>query len=467
MNLRYLNPKAKDYPNVHKKTFMFGKAVCVAFNRRGTLLASGLGDGSVAVFDFETMVLVKVLKQHTKPISSLMWSRNGRKLLSSCKGGEVCMWHVLEGTLDYRFVEAQKKPIIHASLNTRNTRICCATPEDAQPYLITVLDNKRMVLKRLQLVVKARQKNSKLRPELNVLGVFSRGGKTVICGSSKGRVTELQFPELKILKTKKVSKALIKQIKVSRCGKYLLVNAQDRTIRVMSTENFTVLQEYTNPLDRHHWQACAFSGNSEFILGCPAVSSARNIHVWSRHYGTMLTCIGTDANHLVDLEFHPVRPICVSVSQVGHIWVWGQPSQPQQWCAYDAEFTELTENTKFYPDPVKSEADRLRRALELRKPKLDEDIDIITKDPIAAFSDDEDENFTPEIDSLRKEIVYLPSIPIPDDEQMHKQLHHSHMSNRHNNASTITYVLSFGEKKRKRKITNADETSSRKKQKTK
>jgi hypothetical protein len=49
MNLRYLNPKAKDYPNVHKKTFMFGKAVCVAFNRRGTLLASGLGDGSVAV----------------------------------------------------------------------------------------------------------------------------------------------------------------------------------------------------------------------------------------------------------------------------------------------------------------------------------------------------------------------------------------------------------------------------------
>jgi len=281
MNLRYLNPKANDYPNVHKKTFMFGKAVCVAFNRRGTLLASGLADGAVAIFDFETMVLAKLLKQHTKPISSLMWSRNGRKLLTSCQGGEVCMWHVLEGTLDYRFVEAQKKPIVHASLNTRNTRICCATPQDAQPYLITVLDNKRMVLKRLQLVVKPRQKSSKSKAEQNVLGVFSRGGKTVICGSSKGRVTELQFPELKILKTKKVSKAMIKQIKVSRCGNYLLINACDRAVRVMSVKNFTVLREFSHVVDRHQWQACAFSGNSEFIVASPAVCSSRNMFVWS------------------------------------------------------------------------------------------------------------------------------------------------------------------------------------------
>jgi len=232
---------------------------------------------------------------------------------------------------------------------------------------------------------------------------------------------------------------------------------------VMSVENFTVLREFSHVVDRHQWQACAFSGNSEFIVASPAVCSSRNMFVWSRHYGNLLTCIGTDAEHLMDLEFHPVRPICVSVSNVGHIWVWGQPAVQQQWSAFDTGFVHLKENMEFFPQSNAGEAERLRNELESRKAKLDELVDIVTKEPVAAFSDDEDQDFTPDIDSLRNEIIHLPSIPIPDEEQKRKRLHHSHITAKHNNAATITYVLSFGEKKKKRKA-HGDDTS-RKKQK--
>eukprot|EP00494_Astrolonche_serrata_P024590 UN24849 len=176
MDLRVLQPKQNDYPSVEKDTLRFGKTVRVAFNRRGALLAAGLHDGRIVIWDFQTKGVAKVLKQHTKPISNIKWSRNGRKLLTGCNAGELCMWHVAEGTLDYRFVEASKKPIVHASLCPRNSRICCATPKGSQPYLITVLENKRVVLKRLQLVVR-QKKATKVKSEFNVLSVFSWDGK--------------------------------------------------------------------------------------------------------------------------------------------------------------------------------------------------------------------------------------------------------------------------------------------------
>jgi len=458
--LKYFKPRANDYPNQIECTLDFGHSVCVAFNRRGTLLASGLADGRIAIWDFQTQCLAKLLRQHSQAVTSLMWSRNGRKLLSSCSGGEVCMWRVLEGTLDYRFVEAQKKPIVNASLNTRKTYICCATPVDAQPYLITVLDNKRLVLKRLQLVVRHKQKNAKFKPETNVLGVFSSNGKTVICGSSKGRVTELQFPELKILKTRKIGKSLIKSIKVSRCGKFLLVNSSDRTIRVMQADSFNVVHEFTDTIERAQWSVCSFSGNSEFVFAAPAGRRSQVMHVWSRHFGTLLCSMDQPGEPVKYVDYHPILPVLVTVSRDGKIHIWGPKDIKQNWTAFGHGFVELTENTWYVPEGSEPEKVRLARKLSTIKTDESVPVNIVAKDPICIFSEDESDE-VPETDSLRTEMIHLPAIPIPDEnlnpELFSKHIHRLHptiCSSRHHNSATITYILSFGDSKKKRKISD-------------
>lgn len=64
----------------------YGPALSCAFNRPGTLLATGTDNGYVGIWDFETRGLAKALPPDEEPepseVTSLCWSRNGRYLLS-------------------------------------------------------------------------------------------------------------------------------------------------------------------------------------------------------------------------------------------------------------------------------------------------------------------------------------------------------------------------------------------------
>lgn len=47
------------------------KQCTIQFNTRGTLLAVGCSDGCVAIYDFQTRAVAKVLKGHQKPVIAL------------------------------------------------------------------------------------------------------------------------------------------------------------------------------------------------------------------------------------------------------------------------------------------------------------------------------------------------------------------------------------------------------------
>ncbi|KAJ1629157.1 hypothetical protein T492DRAFT_873882 [Pavlovales sp. CCMP2436] len=84
---------ALDFPEVLDEKLRFddalyqGFVVCAAFNRRGTLLATGCRDGRVLVFAWDTHSVARDLSAHTVQIAAVGWSRDGQAILSADQSG--------------------------------------------------------------------------------------------------------------------------------------------------------------------------------------------------------------------------------------------------------------------------------------------------------------------------------------------------------------------------------------------
>lgn len=108
----------QDYPENITNTIRSGHATCLRFNRKGDFLASGRVDGTVVIWDLDTMGVARKLRGHSKSISSLSWSRCGRYLLSACQGWKAILWDLQDGKRhrEVRF----KAPVYIAELHPWN-----------------------------------------------------------------------------------------------------------------------------------------------------------------------------------------------------------------------------------------------------------------------------------------------------------------------------------------------------------
>jgi WD40 repeat protein len=108
----------QDYPENITNTIRSGHTTCLRFNRRGDYLASGRVDGTVVVWDLETMGVARKLRGHRAAVTSLSWSRCGQYLLSACQGWRAVLWDLADGTR-YREVRF-RAPIYTADLHPWN-----------------------------------------------------------------------------------------------------------------------------------------------------------------------------------------------------------------------------------------------------------------------------------------------------------------------------------------------------------
>lgn len=105
----------QDYPEHITNTIRSGHSTCVRFNRTGDFLASGRVDGTVVIWDLETMGVARKLRGHSKNITSLSWSRCGRYLLSACQGWKAILWDLQDGS---KYCEVRfRAPVYGAELH--------------------------------------------------------------------------------------------------------------------------------------------------------------------------------------------------------------------------------------------------------------------------------------------------------------------------------------------------------------
>jgi len=85
----------------------------VAFDSKGTTLATGCHDGKVRLFDVIKGTLVKEIEAHTKaevsPVYNVIWSQDGKKVISSSMQGSVKAWDIPSGNLVYEIKPYKEK----------------------------------------------------------------------------------------------------------------------------------------------------------------------------------------------------------------------------------------------------------------------------------------------------------------------------------------------------------------------
>uniref|UniRef100_A0A8C8HRW0 Retinoblastoma-binding protein 5 n=1 Tax=Oncorhynchus tshawytscha TaxID=74940 RepID=A0A8C8HRW0_ONCTS len=384
-------------------------ALTCTFNRWGTLLAVGCNDGRIVIWDFLTRGIAKIISAHIHPVCSLCWSRDGHKLVSASTDNIVSLWDVLTGDCDQRF--RFPSPILKLQYHPRDLDKVLVCPMKSAPVLLTLSDSKHVVL--------PVDDDS----DLNVVAAFDRRGEYIYTGNAKGKILVLNTDTQDLVASFRVTTGTsnttaIKSIEFARKGSCFLINTADRIIRVYDGREILTcgrdgepepMQKLQDLVNRTPWKRCCFSGDGEYIVAGSARQHA--LYIWEKSIGNLVKILhGTRGELLLDVAWHPVRPIIASISS-GVVSIWAQ-NQVENWSAFAPDFKELDENVEYeeresefdIEDEDKSEPEQTGAdAAE------DEEVDVTSVDPIVAFcsSDEELEDF--------KALLYLPIAPEVED----------------------------------------------------
>lgn len=409
MNLELLESFGQNYPEEFDGALdCISLAVTCAFNKRGTLLAVGCNDGRIVIWDFLTRGIAKIMSAHVHPVCSLTWSRTGHKLASASTDNNVCIWDVLTGECDqkYRFpcpvLKVQFQPRIHECILVCPMRHAAVIVDTNGGHQVVPLDDDG---------------------DLNIVASFDRRGEYVYTGNAKGRVLVLDAKTLEVKASFRIilgtsSATAVKSIEFARRGDCFLVNTADRVIRVYDSKEVLAcgkdgepepIQKLQDLVNKTMWKKCCFSGDGEYI--CAGSARQHALYIWEKSIGNLVKILhGTKGELLLDVAWHPVRPIIASISS-GVVSVWAQ-NQVENWSAFAPDFKELDENVEY--EERESEFDLTDEDKSVAsggedKEDTDLEIDVCRVDPVAAFcsSDEENEN--------QDALMFLPIAPEIED----------------------------------------------------
>ncbi|XP_075253983.1 retinoblastoma-binding protein 5 homolog [Convolutriloba macropyga] len=389
---------------------------CCAFNRWGTLFAVGCNDGRVIIWDFLTRGISKIIQSHVQPMSSISWSRDGRRILTAASDMNVAIHDVLTGECEhkYRFPSI----VITAQFHPRDAERFLVCPMKHSAVLVSV-SGKHSTLP-------LDTDTNSIGAEPNVCAIFDRRGAYIITGNSKGKVLVIKTDDLQIAASFKISASSsqgIKQIVFARSGSDFIVSSGDRIIRVYNLEEVLQcgitgngnaepepIQKLQDMVNRTAWKKVAFSGDAQFIVAASMRQHA--LYIWEKAGSGSLVKVlyGARGELVLDVAWHPIRPIIASIS-AGIVSIWAQ-AQVENWSAFAPDFKELEENVEYEERESEFDLEDEDRSLpeDASNAHEDEEIDIVGTAPSSrAFLDSDEEEL--DLDG----VLFLPNAPEIED----------------------------------------------------
>ncbi|KAI9306634.1 WD40-repeat-containing domain protein [Cunninghamella echinulata] len=417
MNLELLDPWEQEYPSNIEDTLEDGYVLNCRFNRRGTLLAAGCQDGRCVIWDFDTKGVSRNLTGHVKSVVSVSWARNGRYLLSASKDWTCIFWDLIPGT-KYSKIRFDT-PLMMAQMHPKkNFQFVAALFQD-NPVLVDILEDGTIQKTIIYTDKEDDDHHDEKAKSSYVCSVaWNKMGTKIYAGTSKGYLNIIDVQTLKVIYATKITSTSIKGIQWSNNGKDLLINANDRVLRLYQLndhDGIPVLQnKFQDLVNRVQWNQGCFSSDGEFVIGGSGHKAEHNIYIWDKKMGNLVKILEGPNEPLDDLTWHPGRPIIGSVSSYGNIHLWTTKHE-ENWSAFAPDFTELEENLEY--EEKEDEFDVVPQEEMTKRKKDDEDIlvDVTTCDPIHAYLDSDDDDNQKE-ETKKDEVFYLPSLPFDETE---------------------------------------------------
>ena len=153
-----------------------------------------------------------------------------------------------------------------------------------------------------------------------------------------------------------------------------------------------------------------FAGDADYI--CVGSHRQHQLYVWDKTTGNVVKMLtGPKGESLLDLTWHPVRPIILSVSN-GVVNIWSH-TQTELWSAYAPNFKEFNENEEYEERESEFDIEDEDKSVEGDKgSKVTEEqleVNIIDPPKIMAFCSSEEDSEEP--------LDWLPNAEIDDPEE--------------------------------------------------
>ena len=151
-----------------------------------------------------------------------------------------------------------------------------------------------------------------------------------------------------------------------------------------------------------------FAGDADYI--CAGSHRQHQLYVWDKTTGNLVKMLtGPKGESLLDLTWHPVRPIILSVSN-GVVNIWSH-TQTELWSAYAPNFKEFNENEEYEERESEFDIEDEDKSVEGDKGSevTEEQLEVNIIDPpkIMAFCSSEEDSEEP--------LDWLPNAPEIDD----------------------------------------------------
>ncbi|KAM5548593.1 hypothetical protein ABKV19_000154 [Rosa sericea] len=390
---------------------------------------AGCSDGNCIIWDFETRGIAKELrdKDCVAAITSVCWSKYGHRVLVSAADKSLTLWDVVSGEKITRTI-LQQTPLqarLHPGSSTPS--LCLACPLSSAPMIVDLNTGSATMLpvsipdSNPVLAPPSRNKISDGTPPFSpTAACFNKYGDLVYAGNSKGEILLIDYKSVQVLAMVPTSGgSVIKNIVFSRNalnGLTALDGLDDaEKLKVVGSKCLTLFREFQDTITKMHWKAPCFSGDGEWVIGGSASKGEHKIYIWDRA-GHLVKILEGPKEALIDLVWHPVHPIVVSVSLTGLVYIWAK-DYTENWSALAPDFKELEENEEYIER--EDEFDLIPETEKAKESNVNEDdeVDIVTVDKDSAFSDS---------DMSQEELCFLPAIPLPDaPEQQDKCLESS------------------------------------------
>lgn len=269
---------------------------------------------------------------------------------------------------------------------------------------------------------------------------FTRGGNFILRGGPGGLVRSfglfdpvladvkgIKLPVAKSISAVTIQgKAAVRSIQLSRGHEKVLINSQDRAMRLFLLDQIVTpgsdnkqlidaITTFTEIVNKSQCQSACFSRDGDFVLGGMDGADHR-IHVWRTADGFLDLTLEGPREGIVEILWHPLRPVIASLgSSIGSLYVW-RKNFTENWSAFAAEFSELEANEEYKEaedefDLKEPEDDEMR--IEARERAEADDVDVLTLDKTGFFSSDSEPEDT---------FFYVPAEPKEDAQAAYASL---------------------------------------------